>query len=137
MRHLTSEQKENICHDISSNISFRSIGHKYDISHTTVSRIQKRFCQGGHKSFLVKSRRKKKLEKNEILRMNNCGGRIQWNSRFRYRKFVLQHSQSYFRCPSWETLLICDKSTLEPPCIHKLFLRTYSSGNKEWTTPGL
>ena len=69
MRYLTSEQKESICHDISSNIFFRSIGHKYDISHTTVSRIYKRFCQGGHKSFLVNSGRKKKFEKNEILRM--------------------------------------------------------------------
>ena len=67
--HLTSEQKESICHDISSNMSFRCIGHKYDISHTTVSRIYKRFYQGGHKSLFVKSERKKKLEKNEILRM--------------------------------------------------------------------
>ena len=52
---------------------------------------------------------------------NNCWGRIHWNFRFRHRKFVLQHSQSYFRCPSLETLLICNKSILEPHCIHKFF----------------
>jgi len=69
MRHLTVDQKESICQDISNKMSFRSIGHKYDISHSTVSRIYKNLCQYGKKSFLTTSGRKKKLEKNEILRM--------------------------------------------------------------------
>jgi len=91
MRHVTSEQKESICHDISSNMYFRSIGHKYDISHATVSRIYKRFCQGGHKSFLVKSGRKKKLEKNEILRMKRISNHNPFLSRREVRDQAVLH----------------------------------------------
>jgi len=69
MPHLTYNQKKSILDDISNNMSYRSIGDKYGISHTTVSRLFKKFSKDGQKSLLSESGRKKKLHCHEILRM--------------------------------------------------------------------
>jgi len=69
MHHLTFNQKESILDDISNKMSYRSIGDKYGIIHTTVSRFFKIFWQDGQKLFLSQSARKKKLQSNEILHM--------------------------------------------------------------------
>jgi len=69
MPQLSSEQKQKILYDISTNMSYRSVDIKYNFSHTTVSRIFKKFCKDGDKSLVSRSGRKYKLEKYEILRM--------------------------------------------------------------------
>jgi len=69
MPQLSSEQKQKILYDISTNMSYRSVGIKYKISYTIVSRIFKKFSRDGEKSLVSRSGRKYKLEKYEILRM--------------------------------------------------------------------
>ena len=69
MPHLTYNQKESILDDISNKVSYTSIGDKYGITHTTISRFFKKICQDRQKSFLSQSGRKKKLQSNEILHM--------------------------------------------------------------------
>jgi len=62
-------KNKKILYDISINTSYWSVGIKYNISHTAVSRIFKKFCKDGDKSLVLRSGRKYKLEKYEILRM--------------------------------------------------------------------
>jgi len=69
MPQLSSDEKENILHDISTNMSYRSIGEKYGISHTTVSRMFQKFRKEGEISLISTSGKKNKLARHEILRL--------------------------------------------------------------------
>ena len=69
MLQLSIKEKNLILDDISMNMSYRSIGNKYNISHTTVSRMYAKFCREGEMSLLSKSGKKKKLQRHEVLRL--------------------------------------------------------------------
>ena len=103
MPHLTYNRKESILDDISNKMSYRSIGDKYGISQTTVSRFLKRFCQGEQKSFLSQSGRQKKLQSNEILRMKQIASKNPflwskvWDEAMLSREISIQTASRYLR----------------------------------------
>ena len=105
MPQLSAEGKTKILYDISMKMSFRSIGDKYKISHTTVSRLYKKFCNSGETFLFSKSGKKKKLQSNEILRLKRisndnpfmCGRQVRDEAGLNY-KISIPTTNRYLRC---------------------------------------
>ena len=90
MPQLSAEDKTKILYDISMKMSSRSIDDKYNISHTTVSRMYKKNCNSGESFLFWMSGKRRNCTVIKYLKLNLNIHHKRHSLKFTFNVFVIK-----------------------------------------------